>query len=148
MRLFLAAAALSFAAACSQSTAAPENTVAAVEITAPAEDTRVVAVMSYASWCGSCKALDPKVKAVQAANTFDGVEFFTIDYTDKDVDAFFADAATIGVEATMRDTFSEKVKTGKLYLIDLASGDVVGTVDKSMDEAAITLAIEDAAALT
>jgi len=145
MRLFLAASAAALIAACGQA-AVPASERAAV--TAPTEDTKVLAVMSYADWCGSCKALDPKVKAVQAANTFDGVEFATIDYTSRDADAFFADAETLGVADAMRATFPDKVKTGRLYLVNLDSGEVVGTVDKSMDEAAITAAITEAAALS
>ena len=145
MRLFLAASAAALIAACGQA-AVPASERATV--TAPAEDTKVLAVMSYADWCGSCKALDPKVKAVQATNTFDGVEFATIDYTSRDADAFFADAETLGVAGAMRATFPDKVKTGRLYLINLDSGDVIGTVDKSMDEAAITAAITEAAALS
>ena len=145
MRLLLAASAAAFITACGQA-AVPASERAAV--TAPTEDTKVLAVMSYADWCGSCKALDPKVKAVQAANTFDGVEFATIDYTSRDADAFFADAETLGVADAMRTTFPEKVKTGRLYLINLDSGEVIGTVDKSMDEAAIKTAITEAAALS
>lgn len=145
MRLFFAASAAALIAACGQAEV-PASERAAV--TAPAEDIKVLAVMSYADWCGSCKALDPKVKAVQAANTFDGVEFATIDYTSRDADAFFADAETLGVAGAMRATFPDKVKTGRLYLVDLDSGEVVGTVDKSMDEAAITAAITEAAALS
>ena len=145
MRLFLAASAAALMAACGQA-AVPASERAAV--TAPAEDTKVLAVLSYADWCGSCKALDPKVKAVQAANSFDGVEFATIDYTSRDSDAFFADAETLGVAGAMRATFPDKVKTGRLYLVNLDSGEVVGTVDKSMDEAAITTAIAEAAALS
>lgn len=147
MRLILTAAALSVAAACSGQSTSAETTPPA-PITAPSEDARIIAVMSYADWCGSCKALDPKVKAVQTANTFDGVEFFTIDYTKKDADAFFADAATLGVEATMRGEFGDKIKTGKLYLIDRASGEIISTVSKSMSEAEIADAITDAAALS
>ncbi|GAB5454080.1 MAG: hypothetical protein Hens2KO_03090 [Henriciella sp.] len=145
MRLFLAASAAAFIAACGQAET-PASERAAV--TAPAEDTKVLAVLSYADWCGSCKALDPKVKAVQAANTFDGVSFATIDYTSRDADAFFADAETLGIAAAMRATFPDKVKTGRLYLVNLDSGEVVGTVDKSMDEEAITAAISEAAALS
>lgn len=145
MRLILAAAATALLAACGQA-AVPASERAAV--TAPAEDVRVLAVLSYADWCGSCKALDPKVKAVQAANSFDGVEFATIDFTSRDADAFFADAETLGVGDTMRATFSEQIKTGKLYLVNLDSGEVISTVDKSMDEAAITAAITDAATLS
>ncbi len=145
MRLFIAASAVALMAACGQA-AVPASERAAV--TAPAEDTKLLAVLSYADWCGSCKALDPKVKAVQAANSFDGVEFATIDYTSRDSDAFFADAETLGVAGAMRATFPDKVKTGRLYLVNLDSGEVVGTVDKSMDEAAITTAIAEAAALS
>ena len=142
MRLFLAATAAVAMAACGQADV-PASERAAV--TTPAEDTKILAVLSYADWCGSCKALDPKVKAVQAANTFDGVEFATIDYTSRDMDAFFADAETLGVTAAMRATFPDKVKTGRLYLVNMDSGEVVGTVDKSMDEAAIAAAITEAA---
>ena len=143
MRHVFAATAAIFIAACEQASApASERAV----VTAPAEDTRVLAVLSYADWCGSCKALDPKVKAVRAANTFDGVEFATIDYTSRNKDAFFADAETLGVGAAMRTTFGDSVKTGRLYLIDLSTGDVISTVDKSMDEATIAQAIMDAAA--
>lgn len=142
MRLILAASAAAFLSACGQA-AVPASERAAV--TAPVEDTKVLAVLSYADWCGSCKALDPKVKAVQAANTFDGVEFATIDYTSRSEEAFFTDAETLGVGDTLRATFSDKIKTGKLYLINLDSGEVIGTVDKSMDEAAIAAAITEAA---
>lgn len=143
MRYVFAATAAIFVASCGQSSV-PASERAAV--TTPAEDTRVLAVLSYADWCGSCKALDPKVKAVQSANAFEGVEFARIDYTSRNKDAFFADAETLGIGDTMRATFSEEIKTGRLYLIDLNTGDVISTVDKSMDERAIAQAINEAAA--
>ncbi|MEM9573038.1 MAG: thioredoxin family protein [Pseudomonadota bacterium] len=145
MRLILAATAVTFLTACGQAEV-PASERAAVSV--PAEDTRVLAVLSYADWCGSCKALDPKVKAVQAANEFDGVEFATIDYTSRDADAFFSDADTLGVGDAMRGQFADKIKTGRLYLVNLDSGEIISTVDKSMDEAAILAAITDAAALS
>ncbi len=145
MRFFLAATAAALVTACGQASAPATEAIA---ITAPSEDTRVMAVMSYASWCGSCKALDPKVEAVQTANTFDGVEFAKLDYTDRNADAFFANADTLGVGPAMRAQFSDKIKTGRMYLVDLESGEILSTVDKSMDEAAIAQAITDAAALS
>lgn len=145
MRLFIAASAAALMAACGQAEV-PASERAAV--TSPAEDTKVLAILSYADWCGSCKALDPKVKAVQAANAFDGVEFATIDYTSRDADAFFADAETLGVAGAMRATFPDKVKTGRMYLVNMDTGEVISTVDKSMDEAAITAAITEAASLS
>ncbi len=143
MRMIFAATAAALLAACGQASV-PASERAAVS--APTADTRVLAVLSYADWCGSCKALDPKVKAVQAANTFDGVEFATIDFTSKDTDAFFADAETLGVGDAMRATFGDKVKTGRLYLVNLDTGDVISTVDKSMTEADIASAITAAVA--
>lgn len=143
MKIIFAATAAAMLAACSQA-AVPASERAAV--TTPAEDTRILAVLSYADWCGSCKALDPKVKAVQAANAFGGVEFATIDFTSRNSEAFFADADTLGIGDTMRAQFSAQIKTGKLYLIDLDTGAVLSTVDKSMNEAAITAAIVEAAA--
>lgn len=145
MRLLFAAAAAVLVSACGQaSVPASERAV----VTAPAEDARILAVLSYASWCGSCKALDPRIEAVQATNTFQGVEFARIDYTSRNADAFYADAETLGIGETMRATFGDKIKTGRLYLIDLDTGEVISTIDKSMDEAAITAAITDAAALS
>ena len=104
--------------------------------------------MSYAAWCGSCKALDPKVQSVQQAEFFEGVAFAKIDYTSRDTAAFYADAQTLGIAETMRATFGDKIKTGRLYLINLDTGELISTIDKSMDEAAITAAIRDAAALS
>jgi len=143
MRLIFVATAAALLAACSQANT-PASERAAV--TAPTEDTHVLAVLSYADWCGSCKVLDPKVKAVQAANSFDGVAFATIDFTSKDTEAFFTDAETLGVGDAMRATFGDKVKTGRLYLVDLDTGDVISTVDKSMTEADIASAISAAIA--
>ncbi len=148
MRLLITATALAFITACSGASSPSKSETAAVAIQAPAEDTRLLAVMSYADWCGSCKALDPKVQAVKAAGTFEGVEFFTIDYTKKNDEAFFADADTLGVGDTMRATFEDKIKTGKLYLINRDSGAVVSIVDKNMDEATIAEMIAEASALS
>ncbi|MEL6829045.1 MAG: thioredoxin family protein [Pseudomonadota bacterium] len=145
MRFIIAATAAALITACGQAQNPQEERIA---VTAPAADTRIVAVLSYASWCGSCKALDPKVAAVQSANTFDGVAFARLDFSDRDTNAFFADAETLGVAATMRAEFSDKVKTGRMYLIDLSSGEIISTVDKSMSEAEIASTISEAAALT
>ena len=144
MRFFLAALSLATLAACGPSVAAPGSLADVKEITAPAEDTQLLAVLSYASWCGACKALDPKVEAVRASQAFPGVEFFALDYSARDREAYFADAETLGIAQTMREIFPEKVKTGQLYLVDRSSGDIVGTVSQSMTEADITAAIQAA----
>lgn len=145
MRLIIAATAVAFLSACGQA-AIPASERAPVSV--PAEDVKVLAVTSHADWCSSCKALEPKIEAVQAANTFEGVEFTLIDYTSRNDEAFFADAETLGIGAAMRAIFADKIKTGRLYLINMDTGEVISTVDKSMDEAAIAAAITEAAALT
>ncbi len=142
MRSVLLALPFALVAACGPSTAAPDSLAAVKEITAPAEETRVVAVLSYASWCGSCKVLDPKINAIRAENTFNGVEFFALDYSAKDTDSFFASADTLGIGETMRSEFADGVKTGVLYLVDVDSGAIVDRVYKSMDEATIKAAID------
>ncbi|MEL7108754.1 MAG: thioredoxin family protein [Pseudomonadota bacterium] len=143
MRLILSAIAATLIAACNQTSVAASERAA---VTAPAEDTRVLAVLSYAEWCGSCKVLDPKIEAIQSTNTFEGVAFATIDFTSRDKDAFYADAETLGIGETMRTKFGEKIKTGQLFLVALDTGEIVSTIDKSMDDAAIIAAITEASA--
>lgn len=158
MRVLLAVSSVALLAACGQSAptqaaAAPApETVTADASAIPMDDAKVVAVLSYADWCGSCKALDPKIEAVRAAQIFDGVVFARIDYTDRDADAFFASADALGAKSAFEGEFatdtgdSFKIKTGKLYLISTETGNIIARVDKTMDEAAITAAITDAAA--
>jgi len=136
MRTLIAATALALTAACSAS-APPPDSLASAQITAPQADTRLVAVFSYATWCSSCKALDPKINTVRAANTFEGVEFFALDYTQKDAAAYYAAAETLGVADTMRTKFA---------VIDRDSGAILAEVTKDMDETAITAAIIEAVA--
>lgn len=109
-------------------------------------DTKVKAVLMYASWCGSCKVLDPKIKAAQAANVFEGVSFARIDYTDKDKERFWAQAAALGVEAPVRATLGNKPKTGLLLLIDADDNVTVSKVTKAMSGDEIATAINEAVA--
>lgn len=147
MRSLIAAVALTFTAACSgSSVAAPDSIAATTPITAPMAETSVIAVISYASWCGSCKVLDPKVTTVKSTNAFEGVEFFALDYSARDADAFFADAETLGIKDTLSVRFDGKVKTGLMFLIDTKTGEIVAEITKDLDEAAITAAIENARA--
>ena len=145
MRTLFVAATITLVSACGQAQSDATPTFA---VSAPAEDTRILAVLSYADWCGSCKALDPKIKSVQSSNRFEGVEFATLDFTNRDSDSYFSNADTLGIGAVMRTQFPNKIKTGKLYLIDLDAGVLVGTIDKNMDESAITQSIQAAASLS
>ncbi|MCF6328194.1 MAG: thioredoxin domain-containing protein [Henriciella sp.] len=145
MRALIAATAFALTGACGAS-APPPGSLASMQITAPKADTHVVAVLSYATWCGSCKVLDPKINTVRAANTFEGVEFFALDYTKKNAATYFTAAETLGIAETMRTKFADKISTGRLYLIDLGSGDLLAEISMDMNEAAITAAINDAVA--
>lgn len=142
MRSFFAAAALVVITACGATVAAPSESALSTRVTAPADETTIIAVLSYANWCGSCKALDPKINAVLSTNTFDGLEAFSLDYTARDQAGFYTAAETLGVAGTLRAEFGDKIKTGKMYLIDAKTGAIVSRIDKTMDEAAIKAALE------
>lgn len=142
-------------AACSAETEAPKTTQASTPIATQTADTmtktamadtKVKAVLMYASWCGSCKVLDPKIKAAQASNAFKGVSFSRIDYTDKDKENFWAQAAALGVEAPVRTTLGNNPKTGLLLLIDADDNVLVSKVTKAMSGDEIAQAINEAVA--
>ena len=106
------------------------------------EDASLAAVLAYADWCSSCKILDPKVKAVKESQELAGVQFVTIDYTDRDVEGLFVQADTNGVGQAVRTFLADEVKTGWLLLVDLDDNKVVGKVVKSMNEDEIAGAIK------
>lgn len=109
-------------------------------------ETKTKAVLVYADWCGSCKILDPKIKAVQAMGPMPGVEFVTLDYTDKNADNFYAQAAAAGVEDAVRAELDGTIKTGWLLLVDVDDARVLSKVTKADDAAQITAKIKAALA--
>lgn len=111
-----------------------------------AMETKTKAVLVYADWCSSCKILDPKIKAVQAMGAMPGVEFVTLDYTDKNADNFYAQAAAAGVEKAVRTELDGTIKTGWLLLVDVDDARVVSKVTKADDTAQIATKIKDALA--
>lgn len=139
-------------AACSQASAPKaEVTTATAKKELPmkieaAEDARLAAVLIYADWCGSCKKLDPKIKAAKARNDFAGTSFITLDYTDRDQEAVFLAADAAGVGAPIRAFFAEEMKTGLLLLVDLDDQTIVGDLRKELSDAEIEAAIVNAAA--
>lgn len=111
-----------------------------------AMETKTIAVLLYADWCSSCKILDPKIKAVQAMGDMPGLDFVTLDYTAKNPDDFYAQAAAAGVESAVRTELGGAIKTGWLLLVDMDDARVIGKVTKEDDAAQIAAKLKDALA--
>ena len=121
----------------------------AVKAAAPAAmETKTKAVLIYADWCGSCKILDPKLKYVRAGlgenGTMPGLEFVTLNYTDKNADNFYAQAEASGVSEAVKTYLDGTIKTGQLLLVDMDDQTVVGKVTKTFEAADIMTALKDA----
>ena len=141
MRIFITAAAVGTAMTFGAPAIAEKDDMMKAEMDksaemAKAEDARLVAVLSYADWCGACQVLDPKLADLRAAPP-EGVNVVTLDYTARDKDAYFGAAEAAGVGDVVRAHFDGGVKTGMVLLIDVDDGTVVGKISKDMDEAAI-----------
>ena len=152
MRKLLLSTAFILLAACSSEKAETVQTVEVKSTSAKeammvaTEDSRLVAVLSYADWCSSCKILEPKVETVQASGAVEGVSFLTLDYTDRDVEAIFAAADAAGVGEAVRAHFAQSVTTGIMLLVDRDDKKVVSVVKKEMTNDEIAAAIQAAAA--
>ena len=108
---------------------------------AAAYDGKAKAVLIYADWCGSCRILDPKIKAVKESGDFE------LDYTARDEDAFYKAAKKAGVKKAVRSAFEgSSVKTGQLFLISPDGATILGKVTRDYTEADIAEAISKAAA--
>lgn len=121
-----------------------DDPVAPIETTLTEGPREVVAVLSYASWCGSCKTLDPRIEAVKEAHDFQNVTFVTLDYTKKSEAMYFATAEATGVGPAIRERFGEEIFTGRMVLVDAATQELLGEIDKTMDAPAIYAALIDA----
>ena len=111
---------------------------------AEVSEARLVAALSYADWCGSCKTLDPKIQEARAGGDL-GAAFVTLDFTAKDTEAYFASADAAGIGEPIRAKYAEGVKTGQLLLIDVDDAEVVGVVTKEMSAAEIAASVKAAA---
>jgi len=145
--LFAGLAALTLTA-CGNAAEAPtsikESTAEVVSTAEKMMGTKTKAVLVYADWCGSCKVLDPAVKKVQSMGKIPGVEFVTLDYTDKNEANFYAQAEAAGVDVALQDYLGEKVKTGQLLFVDIDDAKVVGKATKDDAVASIISKAKDA----
>lgn len=136
-RIITAIAISTLLAACSgaeaPNTKTSEVEITPVEISTPVVAAKTKAVLVYADWCGSCKVLDPKVKRVKAMGAIPGVEFVVLDYTDKDLENFYGQAAEAGVEDAVRDYLGDTIKTGQLLVIGMKDQKVLKSVKQNME---------------
>ena len=132
--------------ACSQAEAPKGAVVDMVKTVSTVGDAKTAAVLVYADWCGSCKALDPKIEKVHAMGDIPGLAFITLDYTDKDADNFYAQAKAAGVHDAVQTYLDGKIKTGMLLLVDVDDGKVIGKVTKELEPNEIVSALKDALA--
>jgi len=126
--------------ACSQANAPKAESSNA----ATAVETKTKAVLIYADWCGSCKILDPKVKAIQASANIPGLDFVTLDFTDKNPDNFYSQAEAAGVSDAMKTYLAGKIKTGQLLLVDMDDQQVMSKVTKTFESSDIMTAMKAA----
>lgn len=115
-----------------------------------ASDTKTKAVLVYADWCSSCKIIGPKIETVQtslgAGGTIAGLEFVTLDYTDKNLENFYAQADAAGVGEAVRGYGNGNVTTGVLLLVDVDDQKVIRRVTKDFGNLEIKSALKDAVA--
>ena len=109
-------------------------------------EARVIAVMSHADWCPSCKVVEMTTQKVRASAKLEGIAFTQIDYTDKDSAAFFLDADALGVGEAVRERFGDEIFTGRMLLVDAKTQAILGEIDKGMAGTEVLQAFRDALA--
>lgn len=110
------------------------------------EDATLKAVKLDAKWCSSCRAITPKMTQAKADNDFANISFSKIDYTNKDKDAFWANAATLGMEAQLREFLDGKPKTGMIILFDTKTNSIVDVITKKDSPAEMAKKLNQASA--
>lgn len=75
----------------------------------------LIMVKVHADWCGSCKALTPRLKALGKTLEDKAVLFVTLDYTDEQTSA---QATMLAAGLGIRDAIAEHNSTGTVLLID------------------------------
>ena len=101
-----------------------------------------IAILMYADWCGSCKILDPKLKAVQPEFERGNILFVRFDLTDdatKHQSRLLAQALGVG------ELYEKNGgKTGYLAIVDRASGQSIERISKDHSEAEIRASLRSA----
>lgn len=101
-----------------------------------------IAILMYADWCGSCKILDPKLKAVQPEFERKNILFVRFDLTNdatKHQSSLLAQALGVG------ELYEKNAgKTGYLAIVDRTSGQSIERITKDRSEADIRASLRKA----
>lgn len=106
----------------------------------------VYGVLFYADWCGSCKALDPKVTQAREEAKLDtqDVLFVTLDLTN---DTTKHQAAMMAATLGISDVYESNAgKTGFMLLLNAESGEKVAQLTNKMEAADIATRIQETVA--
>jgi thiol-disulfide isomerase/thioredoxin len=97
-----------------------------------AKQPKVIGLMFYADWCGSCKTLDPKLQAVKKEFVDQPILFTRLDLTD---DATKHQAALLAGLTGLDAIYAEHAgKTGFMLLIDAKDRKILGKLVKTQSE--------------
>jgi len=109
---------------------------------ATAEKPKVIGLLFYADWCGTCKVLDPRLTAVKQQFRGKPVLFTRVDETDD----FTKHQSRLHMALLDLNKIyaAEGGKTGFLLLIDPATGKVRERITRQHEEPQILAAIQKA----
>lgn len=122
------------------------STVSHGEENSPPAKPAVYGVLFYADWCGSCKALDPKVTQARGAAKLDtqDVLFVTLDLTN---DTTKHQAAMMAAALGISDVYESNAgKTGFMLLLNAENGEKLSQLTNKMEASDIATRIQETVA--